>query len=76
MALDAGLLEKIVTGGDDYEVLASVGQAEAAVFERSAAEAGVAIACVGKAFAGDGAPVFLGPDGLEAAFEVGSFSHF
>jgi thiamine-monophosphate kinase len=76
LALDAGLLEKIVTGGDDYEVLAAVGRAEAAAFERSAADSEVAVACVGEAFAGDGAPIFLGRDGRESAFEIGSFSHF
>ncbi len=76
LALDAALFEKIVTGGDDYEVLAAVGEAEAAAFERSAAEAGVAIACVGEAFAGGGAPVFVGRDGSETAFATGSFSHF
>jgi thiamine-monophosphate kinase len=76
MALSPGLFEKMATGGDDYEVLAAVDSAQAAAFERSAAEAGVAVAHVGEALAGTGAPIFLGRDGVEALFKIGSFSHF
>jgi thiamine-monophosphate kinase len=76
LALDPTLFEKVATGGDDYEILAAVGAGEAAAFERSAAEAGVAIAAIGEAFAGEGAPIFLGRDGSQSAFATGSFSHF
>jgi thiamine-monophosphate kinase len=76
LALDHALFEKIATGGDDYEILAAVGPAEAAAFERSAADAGVAIAAIGETFAGEGPPIFLGRDGSQSAFSTGSFSHF
>jgi thiamine-monophosphate kinase len=76
LALDASLFETLATGGDDYEVLASVGAKDADAFEQMAARAGVAVTRIGEAVGGDGAPIFLGPDGGETAFKSGSFSHF
>ncbi|HEV3042922.1 MAG TPA: thiamine-phosphate kinase [Roseiarcus sp.] len=76
LALDAGLIETIATGGDDYEILAAVGKGEAAAFEQAARTAGVALSRIGEATEGDGAPQFLGPGGVALAFKQGSFSHF
>jgi thiamine-monophosphate kinase len=76
LALDADLIETIATGGDDYEILAAVGKGEAAAFEQAAKAAGVAVARIGEAIAGHGAPQFLGPDGVAFTFKQGSFSHF
>jgi thiamine-monophosphate kinase len=66
----------VATGGDDYELLASVPLASAAAFERAAAEVGVAVQDVGEAVAGLAPPVFVGPDGGEIRFAHGSYSHF
>jgi thiamine-monophosphate kinase len=76
IALDAGLFEIAATGGDDYEILASVAPDKAAAFEAGAAKAGVAVARVGEALARAGPPRFIGRDGVAVAFERGAFSHF
>jgi thiamine-monophosphate kinase len=76
LALDGDLIETIATGGDDYEVLAAIGQGEATSFERSAAEAGIKVSRIGEAVQGEGAPQFVGPGGRALSFARGSFSHF
>ncbi len=76
LALDADLIETIATGGDDYEVLAAVGQDEAMSFEESAATAGVKVSRIGEAVQGEGAPQFVGLSGRALSFGRGSFSHF
>lgn len=76
LAADNRLFETIATGGDDYEILAAIGPAEAPAFERAAEEAQVRIARVGEAVAGEGAPQFTAPGGRAIVFQRGSFSHF
>jgi thiamine-monophosphate kinase len=76
IARDPAFFEIAATGGDDYEILASVAPANAAAFEAEAAEAGVAITRVGEALAGAAPPRFVGEDGAEIVFERGAFSHF
>ena len=76
IALDAALFDIAVTGGDDYELLASVPPGGAAAFEAAASAAGVPVACIGEAIAGEAAPVFIGRDGVPKKFARGSFSHF
>jgi thiamine-monophosphate kinase len=76
IALDPALFAIAATGGDDYEILASVAPQNAAVFEAEAGDADVRVTLVGQALAGDGPPRFLGRDGAEMAFERGAFSHF
>jgi thiamine-monophosphate kinase len=76
IALDPALFAIAATGGDDYEILASVAPQSAAAFEAEAGEAGVQVTLVGQAHAGDGPPRFLGRDGAGIAFERGAFSHF
>jgi thiamine-monophosphate kinase len=70
------LLAIAVTGGDDYELIASIPPESAAAFERAAAEAGVAVQDVGEAVAGSAPPVFVGADGDEIHFAHGSYSHY
>jgi thiamine-monophosphate kinase len=76
LALDGDLIETIATGGDDYEVLAAIGQDEAASFEQNAAAAGIKVSRIGEAVQGEGAPEFVGPGGRALSFARGSFSHF
>lgn len=73
---DASLLATALTGGDDYEILASVGPGDIAAFERAAVEANVAVTRIGEAFAGGDEPVFKDAAGENAAFAQKSFSHF
>ncbi len=76
IALDPALFEIAATGGDDYEILASVAPQKAAAFEAGAARAGVAVTRIGQALAGAGPPRFFDRDGVAIAFERGAFSHF
>ena len=77
-ALDAdpSLIETVATGGDDYEVLATVKADCAAAFEADARKAGVAVARIGEILPA-GRPVsFLDGDGNEVTFARESFDHF
>jgi thiamine-monophosphate kinase len=75
-AADPALFEIATTGGDDYEILASVSPHKAVAFETAAAEAGVSVTRIGQALVGAESPRFLGRDGAAVSFERGAFSHF
>jgi thiamine-monophosphate kinase len=70
------LLETILTGGDDYQVLATMPARKVAAFRKAASAAGVAVTDIGAIAAGRGAPRFLGRDGRPLVFARASFSHF
>ncbi|WP_237480841.1 thiamine-phosphate kinase [Lichenibacterium dinghuense] len=72
---DPSAFDVAVTGGDDYEILASVPEDAARAFEAAAASAGVAVTAVGRVHAGDEAS-FRGRDGAPRSFARASFSHF
>jgi len=76
-ALDAepSLMEPILTGGDDYEVLATVSDAKRDAFRHAAAAAGVAVTEIGTVLAGEGTPRFL-LHGAPLKFARPAFSHF
>jgi thiamine-monophosphate kinase len=69
-------LAQALTGGDDYEILASVHPAQAAAFEASAASAGVAVTRVGVVTDEAGPPQFVGDAGQIMDFTHLSYSHF
>jgi thiamine-monophosphate kinase len=73
---EAGLIETIITGGDDYEILATVPVAEVEPFRKAAAAAGVAVTEIGVATSGNGPARFLGTDGKPLVLAHPSFSHF
>jgi thiamine-monophosphate kinase len=75
LAADSGLIETILTGGDDYEVVATVPPRKLAAFRAAARVAGVPVTPIGRIVAGRGTRVH-GPDGKLLAFARGSFSHF
>jgi thiamine-monophosphate kinase len=56
-------LAGLLTGGDDYEVLASIPRDKAAAFAAAAATAGVAVSRVGEVLPGPPALAVTGPDG-------------
>lgn len=75
MAASAELLDLLITGGDDYEVLCAVPEAQLASFLRRCAEADIPAAAIGHVASGEGLPLFC--DGAEERrYERGSFSHF
>ncbi len=73
---DAAWFDAAVTGGDDYELLASVALDNAGDFEAQSLRAGVKVTRIGEALAGEGPPNFIGLDGALRAFARGSYSHF
>jgi thiamine-monophosphate kinase len=76
IARNPALFAIAATGGDDYEILASVAPQSAAAFEAEAAKAGIAATCIGQALAGAGPPRFLDKTGAAVTFARGAFSHF
>lgn len=71
---DPSLLETILTGGDDYEIVATLAPDHVAPFTAAAAAAGVAVAAIGHVVRGQGARFVL--DGKALTFAQSSFSHF
>jgi thiamine-monophosphate kinase len=75
LAADPSLFERLVTGGDDYEVLAAIPPANLDRYLAASAEAGVATTAIGTATEGQGPPMFR-VGGVERRYERGSYSHF
>ncbi|MGU3665954.1 thiamine-phosphate kinase [Methylobacterium sp. A49B] len=71
-----GLIEAVLTGGDDYEILCTVAPGTLEAFQAEAAAAGIPIAAIGTVTAGDGPPEFAMDDGTARVFAAGAFSHF
>jgi thiamine-monophosphate kinase len=69
-------IDKIVSGGDDYEILCAVPEHRFEAFARAAAIAGVAATSIGTVIAGEADPRFLDGEGNEIAIPRLSYSHF
>jgi thiamine-monophosphate kinase len=74
-AAEPALIETILTGGDDFEVIATVAPDRFEALCREAAAAGVAMTRIGAVAAGQGAN-FRTRDGRALAFRRASYSHF
>ena len=70
-----GLLNRLVTAGDDYEVLCTVPRVTEAAFIRAAATSGVAVTRIGRVTAGCGAH-FVGSDGQTVSLGHLGWTHF
>jgi thiamine-monophosphate kinase len=68
-------LGQALTGGDDYEILATVPALQTAAFESAATAAGVAVTCIGTVVAGESVE-FVGRGGVALDLPQGSYSHF
>ncbi|HWP24865.1 MAG TPA: thiamine-phosphate kinase [Xanthobacteraceae bacterium] len=75
LSLDPILMEPILTGGDDYEIVATVAPRELATLQGKARAAGVALTEIGKVVKERRVRVF-GPDGKPMTFKRAAFSHF
>ena len=73
---DPGSMETAVTGGDDYEILASVPPGSALAFEAAADAAAVPVTRIGEVASGLGPPRVIDAGGRAVEFSRGSFSHF
>jgi thiamine-monophosphate kinase len=74
LSADAKLIERILTGGDDYEILATLPPAKFGAFRTAAAEAGVAVTKIGKLTSGQG--VLFRRDGKVLSFARPAYTHF
>lgn len=72
---EPALMETVLTGGDDYEILAVVPHHELGRFNTLATAAGVGVAVIGQTREGEGLTV-RGAGGAPVSFARGSFSHF
>jgi thiamine-monophosphate kinase len=68
------LLEAVLTGGDDYEILLTLSPDKLPAFRAAAAAIGIAVAEIGRVSAGQGARFIR--DGKALTFARPSYSHF
>jgi thiamine-monophosphate kinase len=68
------LLEAVLTGGDDYEILLTLSPDKLPAFRAAAAAIGIAVAEIGRVSAGQGARFIR--DGKALSFARPSYSHF
>ena len=71
---EPALIETILTGGDDYEIVLTLPPEKLAALRAAAQSAGVAVTEIGRLMAGEGA-CFL-RDGKALSFTQPSYSHF
>jgi thiamine-monophosphate kinase len=76
LAASPEAMQAILSGGDDYEILAAIPPDEAPAFEAAAAQAGVRVARVGVVQKGSQAPIFLNADGTSFQLSSTGFEHF
>ena len=70
LGIEDGLISALLTGGDDYEILAAVAPEQAAGFERAALDAQIPIRRIGVAQRGTNPPVFRDPGGRDHSAQV------
>jgi len=75
LVADPALTDRIISGGDDYEVLATVPAASAQAFASAAKAAGVPVTEIGTVGAGSGI-VIEGPDGQALTIDRSGWDHF
>jgi thiamine-monophosphate kinase len=76
LANDPGVIETALTGGDDYEVVATVPEAAMPELASVAAATGITLTTIGSVHAGEPAARFVDPTGKALVFKRPSFSHF
>jgi thiamine-monophosphate kinase len=69
-------LNTVLSGGDDYEILAALPPQHAAAFEAMAAKAGVRVSRIGTVTEGSEPPRFLGENGNALTLAASGFEHF
>jgi thiamine-monophosphate kinase len=71
---DPALIETVLTGGDDYEIVLTLAPGKLAAFRADAEKAGVAVTEIGRIAVGQGARFVA--DGKALSFARPSYSHF
>ena len=75
VAVEPGLIETALTGGDDYEIICTVPPEKLAALRSAAQAADVPVTVIGEIAAGEGAR-FLDRGGRPLSFKRAAFSHF
>lgn len=73
---DPALIEVVLTGGDDYEILCTVEAARERAFAAAAARTGIQMTRIGSVIAGTAPPVFRDEAGRAVTFKRASYRHF
>jgi thiamine-monophosphate kinase len=76
LAKQPALIETILAGGDDYEVVAAVPPGSVEALRQQASAAGVAVTEIGTVVPGEGRARFVGDEGRPLELAHPSFSHF
>jgi thiamine-monophosphate kinase len=76
VATDPSALTTVLTGGDDYEILATVPPRAADAYVAAAAAAGVPVTRIGLVTKGEGPPTVIGADGKPLPLTSRSWDHF
>ncbi len=74
LSADAKLIERILTGGDDYEIVMTLPEAEFGNLRAAAENAGVPLAKIGQVTSGQGIRFLR--EGKALSFAQASYSHF
>lgn len=72
----AAALQRILSGGDDYELLCGIAAGELESFLAAAQRSAVPVAVIGTAAEGTAAPRWLSASGCEVSLTALSYSHF
>jgi thiamine-monophosphate kinase len=76
VAVDGALIEPVLAGGEDYEILCAVSPGKAAAYLYAAAALGVPVTDIGRIVEGDAAPRFLDKAQQPLSFARTGYSHF
>ena len=76
LAAEPALIERLLTGGDDYEIVCTVPPKKVAAFQAAVAKARVPLAEIGVITKGRAPPCFFDASGESLTFKQLSFSHF
>jgi thiamine-monophosphate kinase len=75
-AADPGSIETVLTGGDDYEILATCSPERVSALRAVAVAGGTLLTEIGRIVEGTAPPRFIGRGGNVMTFKQPSFSHF
>jgi thiamine-monophosphate kinase len=73
---DPDLMQIVLAGGDDYEILCTVAPDDTVAFTSAAEAAGVRVTAIGRITGGDHRPEFRDARGEPLRLARTSFSHF
>lgn len=76
LATEPALIERVLTGGDDYEIVCTIPPKKVAAFRAAAANVRLPVAEIGVVSKGGEAPRLLDHSGKPLLFKQLSFSHF